>query len=448
MKRRTPTLAGRVAAVQTTVTLSALATVAAITAVAVTILLSKRTDHHLQDVATRVVSVLDRLPPETTDPHWIAFEVEEQRASGTRIEVRDAAGALRAAVGELFGLPDRQTGCADYGVVRACGAQSARFSVVVATPRAADQDARRSLIFALVGVTMMAGAIVTIVSRAVTRRALQPLAGLASRIAAVEPGAGARAAVNDGLVEIDALAVRFDDLLLRFEDALGREQRLTAQASHELRTPLTLARAEIEGLAAPGGGPDAVMRALAAIDRLAELVDALLWFAKGQARLDDGTMEIVNIADVVRAQIGERSGAARDAIAVGHLPDEALVRGDERLLGRITANLIDNALKYGAGASVAIDARARDQRLEVTVSNAGHIAPEVEARLFEPFFRGHGGAATAIVGFGLGLPFARAVARAHGGDVSLDPVAGDHTTFRLTLPLVAWNETPERDSGT
>jgi len=441
MKRRAHTLAGHVAAVQTAVTLSALAAVAAITALTVSVLLSNRTDHQLRDVAVRVLSVLDRLPPETTDARWIAYETEEQRSPGTRIEVRDAAGSPLATVGEVFGLPNRQVGCANYEVVRVCGARSGRFSVVVGAPRAADEAARRYLILALIAVTMGAGMSVTVLSRAITRRSLRPLAGLAARIAAVEPGDGARVAGENSLAELDALASRFDDLLLRFEEALGRERRLTAQASHELRTPLTLARAEIEALAAPGADPQAVTRALAAVDRLADLVDALLWFAKAQARLDDGAMEIVNLADLVRAQVAERGGADRHAPVVCHLPDEALVRGDERLLGRITANLIDNALKYGA--SVIIDAGASDHRLEITVSNTGRIAADVQARLFEPFFRGNGNVVSAIAGFGLGLPFARAVARAHGGDVALDPVAGDHTTFRLTLPLVAWNDAPE-----
>ena len=76
-----------------------------------------------------------------------------------------------------------------------------------------------------------------------------------------------------GIAELDHFAARFDDLVGRFDDALARERRLTAQASHELRTPLTLARAEIDGLANTIDPGLARERALAALDRLSELVE-------------------------------------------------------------------------------------------------------------------------------------------------------------------------------
>src|SRR5206468_4824312 len=97
-------------------------------------------------------------------------------------------------------------------------------------------------------------------------------------------------------------------------------------------------------------------RALAAVDRLSALVEALLWFAKAQSRLDDQAMEVVNLADVVRAEIAGRQRGAGAPPIVSTLPDEALVRGDERLLGRIAANLLDNAVKYGEGLSIRVRA--------------------------------------------------------------------------------------------
>jgi len=433
------TLAGRMAVVQTAVTALALVAVAVATAVTVALLLARRTDHILTDVAARVSSVLERLPPETREPHWLAYEAEEQRPAGTRIEVRDAEGTLLTSVGENFELPPERLGCGDYGSLRACGVRSTSFAIVVAEPRAADEAARGYLLLALAGITVLALATVTGVSRAVARRALRPLSTLAARIAGIRPGEGGRAGVRSGLQELDAFASRFDDLLDRFEEALARERRIAAQASHELRTPLTLARAEIEALARQEADGGSIPRALRAVDRLAELVEALLWFAKAQGPLDDSAMDVVNLADVVRADVARRQTEAASTPIACEIPDEALVRGDERLLGRVIANLLDNAVKYGKGIPVELHARRDDARLQLTVANAGSLTTEVRRRLFEPFFRGNG-TAHDDGGFGLGLPFARAVARAHGGDLAAGDDQADRTAFVLTLPLIAWTD--------
>ena len=80
-------------------------------------------------------------------------------------------------------------------------------------------------------------------------------------------------------------------------------------------------------------------------------------------------MEVVNLADLVRDQIA----AQRDIAIACSLPDEALVRGDERLLGRVTANLLDNAVKHGRGATIAIRATHSDGRLALEITNAGSL---------------------------------------------------------------------------
>jgi signal transduction histidine kinase len=434
------TLVGRLTKLHLTVTIVALVATATATVAAFRIIAARQVDENLFGVALRVASAIDRMPVETREPRWLAYEIDEQRPSGTRVEVRSTAGDLVAGLGEGFALPKGAVGCSDYGPVRACGARSGSFLATVGAIRATERSEQRSLLVALSFVTVIAAALVAVLGRRVTRRALAPLVSLTSHVTAVEPGEGQPRAPRSGLAELDGLASRFDELLGRFEEALARERRLAAQASHELRTPLALARAEIETLAASTGAAGA-SRALGAVDQLSELVEALLWFAKAQERLDDEQMEIVNVADVVRAHVADDS--RRDppvAMACVHpdLPDEALVRGDERLLDRVVANLLENALKYGGWSPPQIRARARDGRLELVVSNAGVLSADVGDRVFEPFFRT--GAAADAPGFGLGLPFARAVARAHGGDLCLDPTEDGRVAFVLTLPLLDWHD--------
>jgi signal transduction histidine kinase len=150
-------------------------------------------------------------------------------------------------------------------------------------------------------------------------------------------------------------------------------------------------------------------------------------------------MDVVNFADVTRADVSARKAEAPGAQIHCHLPDEALVRGDERLLGRLMANLLDNALKYGEGAPIELAARRANGGLHLTVESGGSLPTEWRARLFEPFFQGEG-VAVGRDGFGLGLPFARAVARAHGGDLQVGDAAPGRTAFVLTLPLIDWSD--------
>jgi signal transduction histidine kinase len=320
--------------------------------------------------------------------------------------------------------------------------------IFTAVDRSPDMSARNRLLLALAAACAMAGAAVTLASRRITRRALAPLSELAVRVTAIEPGAGQRVAPHGNLVELALLEARFDALVERFEDALGRERRLTAQASHELRTPLTIARAEIEAMAKSHGGPEGPERALAALDRLSELVESLLWFARAQSRLDDEHMAVVNIADIVRVQISELR--VPHAPVVCRLPDEALVRGDEHLLRRIVANLLDNALKYGEGTPVEITGEREHGVLRLRVANGGRaLSPELKELVFEPFHRGQQRGPD-VPGFGLGLPFARAVARAHNGDLQVDETKLRQTEFVLTLPLIGWSVTsldPEAREG-
>jgi signal transduction histidine kinase len=441
---RLRTLAGRIAAIQTVVTLLALAAVVTATTVTVTALLNRRADRGLRDIAGRVAALTDGQDPASFGTPWIEREIDEIRPTTMRVEIRDQAGRVLAATGPALELLDADAaapGCHTRDTTRMCAITTGAFAVSVAAGEADDLATRDAFLVAMLFVTGLAGALVASSSRAVARRALRPLSQLSARISARDPGSGKRLAMNCGIVELDSLAARFDDLVARFDDALARERRLTAQASHELRTPLTVARAEIDALASPANAHVVRQRALAALDRLAELVEILLWFARAQAHLDDAAMDVVNLADVVRAQVAERARVQPSFAVRCALPDEALVRGDEQLLCRVAANLIDNAVKHGDGDAIELRAERDGGLVRFSVVNRGRLADELTERVFEPFYRGPRAAGSP--GFGLGLPFARAVARAHGGDLVVGAGNSDETVLVLRLPVLAWNDTLE-----
>jgi signal transduction histidine kinase len=437
------TLAGRIAVTHVIVTLLALTAVVAATTVTVTALLNRRADRALRDIAIRAAALTQGQDAATFGTPWIEREIDEIRATTMRVEILDHTGRVLAATGPTLELRESgslEPGCQTDGTTRMCVITAGAFIVTAAASEADDLATRDAFLMAMLTITALAGVLVTFSSRRVARRALQPLSRLTERMSAIHPGSGERVALASGIAEIDHFAARFDDLVGRFDDALARERRLTAQASHELRTPLTLARAEIDAMAIatdPGLGRQ---RALAALDRLSELIEILLWFARAQAPLDDAGMDVVNLADVIRTQVADRTRAEPSFVARCDLPDEALVRGDERLLCRVAANLIDNAVKHGEGGAVELRAERDAGLVHLCVSNRGQLASDLIERVFEPFFRGP--RAAGLPGFGLGLPFARAVARAHGGDVVIGEGRRDETVLVLRLPVIAWSDTP------
>ncbi len=114
---------------------------------------------------------------------------------------------------------------------------------------------------------------------------------------------------------------------------------------------------------------------------------------------------------------------------------EAIVHGDERLLRRAIANLVENAIRYGAvGGEIVVALERDDAHLRVTVADRGPgVPPAQRAAIFDRFHR----ASAAAGGSGLGLPIARLTVEAHDGEVALLASDDEHpgATFVITLPL-------------
>jgi signal transduction histidine kinase len=229
--------------------------------------------------------------------------------------------------------------------------------------------------------------------------------------------------------ELKELADTFDSMLERLERSVAGQRRFVANASHELRTPLAVQRAAIQiGLEDPSPERLAEVREelLAANRRTERLIDGLLILARDEDGLD--TAEPVALHSLVRRVAGETAAAARARTRDGgeDPPRPALdlapvtVSGDPVLLGRLVANLIDNALRYNRpGGSVAV---ALSEAGVLTVRNTG---PEVPAEcideLFEPFRRLRTARTRSAEGTGLGLSIVASIARAHGATVGARP---------------------------
>jgi signal transduction histidine kinase len=239
--------------------------------------------------------------------------------------------------------------------------------------------------------------------------------------------------------ELRRLADTFDAMLDRLESAVDSQRRFVANASHELRTPLAIQRTAVEvGLANPS--PERVARIrtelLRNTVRSERLIEGLLQLAKGERGLD--ARAPVDLSAVVNEVVEESRGRA-DAAEVTLTPKTVrpvAVLGDEVFLAQLVTNLVQNAIRYNVPGGIVLIELSEDAGLVVT--NTGPQVPQDRAdELFEPFRRLNADRTGSGEGAGLGLSIVAAIARAHGGTVTLRANPDGGLTVRVDLPVLA-----------
>jgi two-component system OmpR family sensor kinase len=203
------------------------------------------------------------------------------------------------------------------------------------------------------------------------------------------------------------------------EEGLARERRLVEDASHELRTPLASLRAELElALRRPRSATEleqAIVSAAEEADRLARIADSLLLLAGSEHAGLALRVEPLDAGDLLRAVAGRFEAPALRAGRTVQVEASAhdVVAGDSLRLEQALGNMVENALRHGAGSVVL---RAEGGELHVLDEGAG-FAPAFLGRAFERFSRAD--EAREGEGTGLGLAIVEAIARAHGGTAGI-----------------------------
>jgi two-component system OmpR family sensor kinase len=274
---------------------------------------------------------------------------------------------------------------------------------------------------------------------ALAAAALRPVEEMSRRAAAISlQGGNKRLPVPETGDEIAKLGERLNEMLARMETAFSHEQRFVADASHELQTPLAILRAELEiALRRPRTREeleDVVRSAQEEANRLSTLAEDLLIVA----RSDQGALPVVLSsirADDLLSSVAERfTRRALDAdrsISIDADPRLELVCDPIRI-GQALGNLIDNSLRYGAGAITLVASR-RASVVELHVRDDGGGFPAAFLpRAFDRFSRADD--VRSGPGSGLGLAIVQAIARAHGGDANIANLAGGGADVWLVLP--------------
>lgn len=267
--------------------------------------------------------------------------------------------------------------------------------------------------------------VVALLSGWAVRRLTRPLASLADAADGLARNLDQPPLPETGPQEVARAARSFNAMQRALKSYLETRAQALAGVSHDLRLPLTRLRLRLEQL------PENEMRA--AMQRDLEEMEAMVGGTLDFLRAGGDTEQAVKLNLVALLE-----GLAEDAEAAGAKVSlhgtAAPLAARPQALRRCLANLIDNARRYGGGA---VDVTLVDgaAAVEIRIEDRGPGIPEAEReRVFEPYVRLEASRARHTGGAGLGLAIARAVARAHGGDVRLEARAGGGTSAVVTLP--------------
>jgi signal transduction histidine kinase len=275
------------------------------------------------------------------------------------------------------------------------------------------------------GVFVLVGAIAIFFMHRVSKP-LNSLTAAAQRFGA---GLQVSSLEEDGPADLRRAVRAFNTMQRQVTDELARRTNTLAAISHDVRTPLTALRIKAELIDDGGVRRDIV----ASIDRMEAITASALEFLRGESRSE--LPRPVNLGALLESECADFEAAGEDVAFVGDAGIRHTCRPEA--LARALRNLIDNAVKYGGRARVAVR-RGVAGVVDISVADDGPGIPDDQrARAVEPFVRLSAARGNDGGGFGLGLAVAKAVAEGHGGELVLAANEPHGLIATIRLPAAA-----------
>jgi heavy metal sensor kinase len=244
--------------------------------------------------------------------------------------------------------------------------------------------------------------------------------------------------------ELDRLIEAFNHMMTRLNHSFEQIRQFSTDVSHELRTPLTVVRGQLEVALFTAQTVDqyrdAMADALEGVERLSNIVRALLMLSQaesGQLALQKSEL---NLADLVRDLVDQHQipAEAEGVRLSADVPANCVLNADRIQIERLLSNLLGNAIKYTpAGGLVKVSLIPAFDHVKLIVEDTGvGISPSHLPHIFDRFYRVP--SADAEKGLGLGLSFVAWIAKAHGGAVTVESTLKEGTRFTVLLPVGRW----------
>jgi signal transduction histidine kinase len=330
-----------------------------------------------------------------------------------------------------------------------------RYILVVAHP----VDAVTSQVRGIVVVELITGgallALLAVGGGWLISRGLEPLDQMASTANEITARGDltARVAGADDRTEVGRLGSAINTMLDRIQQAFGARLRseqkvrqFAADASHELRTPLTTIRGYAELYRQGALGPDQLPSAMRRIEQEAQRMSTLVAELLELARLDrTSSLDLTetDLASVVRDAVADAAAVEPQRPVRAEAPPRLVAVVDEPRIRQVLANLLGNVRAHTpvtTPVTVRLGELTGGVLLEVADAGPG-MSAEDAARAFDRFHRAAGraddGSSSESGGSGLGLSIVQAIARAHGGQATLESWPERGTRVRIWLPTRA-----------
>ena len=248
--------------------------------------------------------------------------------------------------------------------------------------------------------------------------------------------------------EIDQLALTFNQMLDRIQALVSDIHEMSDNIAHDLKSPITRIRGLAEITMAHGQSLDEYRNMAASTiedcDRLLDMINTMLVISKTEAGVDRPNRMVMDVAAVVQDACDLFQPMAEDKKVTLNCQAEKpiTIQADIRMIQRMVANLLDNAIKYtqdNGAIQLIVDKLPTDQVIIRIRDNGAGITPEDLPHIFKRFYRCDRSRSQS--GTGLGLSLAQTIAKAHGGSISAASVPGKGSTFTVSLPSLP-PETP------
>ncbi|PIP41153.1 MAG: two-component sensor histidine kinase [Desulfobacterales bacterium CG23_combo_of_CG06-09_8_20_14_all_51_8] len=248
-----------------------------------------------------------------------------------------------------------------------------------------------------------------------------------------------RVQVKKRLLEVSRLAETFNTMLDKIQALLKNMREITDNIAHDLRSPLARIRGIAEvilvGKSSISDYEEMAASTIEECDNLIDMINIMLDIMETEAGVGRFEKEpvdlkklLIDACDLFRPVADEKN-----ITLLMRLADEMVIQGDKSRLQRMVTNLLENAIKYtGPGGKVTISAYKDNRQVHIVFEDTGIGIPAAEIpQIFERFYRCDRSRAES--GVGLGLSLAKAIAKSFGGDISVESVPGQGSTFHVTL---------------
>jgi heavy metal sensor kinase len=277
------------------------------------------------------------------------------------------------------------------------------------------------------------------------RRAVSGVEAITQTAQTISGGTlGKRVPVKTRGDEIDQLAMTFNQMLDRIQSLVIEIKEMSDNIAHDLRSPITrirgIAEVTLTNSKSIGEYENMAASTIEECDRLLDMINTMLMISKTESGVDKLSYEEINLTGLVReaCELFEPTAEDKKVTLNCDVPQKSHLVGDNRMIQRMISNLLDNAIKYTpSGGVVSVSVSENDGRdVTITVQDTGiGISPNDLPRIFDRFYRCD--QSRSNPGIGLGLSLARAIARAHGGDITATSTPNQGSAFTVALPKSA-----------